>query len=438
MDDSRIRTVFKDKLSYSEYILYDRNSLEQINVLLNLHGLHSVYYRNGVVDSAYSEPNTYLVGNYSVDWAFECYKMKKAILYRRKYVFNSNVSPCLTRQANEVFLLAMINGNQEIVQYFISNRLVNINQSIFGSPKWPSYFILACTCPDQILNIFKSQKIKYNIGWNGLTPHIISAFSNFKLEKTSYMDFIPYRQYSLLHKYRNIHLADSFEPVPVFVLDFACMNKKRNQIKDVLEMIPEAGVLSRLSFIVQSEENLFLILSRFDFRDDQNFNGNTPLHYSCYNGDLCAISLLLFLGFPIVQNGENKFPNEIGSQKIKEKASVFFNLCTTEITNNSKQAKRVFLHSTFQDKMEQMMEILKFNPKDYDKYVGIFRYLKFNRNNKIITNSRFNIINLLTMSKTPVSVEQSIRKMSQSPFYERVYQLDQALELYYKIFKYNF
>lgn len=438
MSGQKIRTVFQERHLYSDYILYDTHSVDQMSVLLNLNELHYIYYNNGIVDSSYSDPNTYFTTDYNVNWTFECYKMKKAIIYKRNYHFNNSVTPSLTRQANEVFLLAMIYGNHEIVKYFVHNKLININQSIFGSSKWPSYFILACTCTDQILNIFKAQKIKYNIGWNGLTPFIISGFTNIKLEKTSYMDYISYRQFSLLHKYRNVHLAHSIDSLPVFVLDFACMTKNRHLIKEILELIPEAGILSRLSFIVQSEENLFLILSRFDFRNDQNFNGDTPLHFSCYNEDLCAISLLLFLGFPIVQNLGNKFPNEIGSQKIKEKASLFFNLCTTEIASNSKSPKRVFLYSTFQDKMEQMMEILKFNPKDFDKYIGIFRYLKFNRNNKIVTNSRFNIINLLTMSKTPVSVEQSIRKMAQPPFYEKVFSADQVVGLYYRVFKYNY
>lgn len=436
MEKPRLRTLAKKRTEYAEYILNDRNSIEQISILINLHEMHALFYKHGIVDSSYSEPNTFLTTNYMIDWTFECYKMKRAIISKRRHTFGKRLIPTLTKQANQVLLLAMVHGNKEIVEFFLSNRLININQSIFGSPSWPSYFTLACTCSEEILELFKSYKIKYGIGWNGLTPHIISGYKAFVLEKTSHMDFISYQQYALLHKYRGVKLANSFEPLPVFVLDFACMNKDRTQIKDILESIPEAGVLSRLSFIVQSEENLFLILSRFDFRNDQHFNGNTPLHYSCHNGDLCALSLLLYLGFPIIQNYESKFPNEIGSPKIKEKASVFFNLCTTEVSTNTKKPKRVFLHSAFHDRMQQLMEILKFNPKDYDKYVGIFRYLKFNRNNKIVTNSRFSIINLITMSKTPVSVEQAIKKMAQHPFYERVYTEDLAINMYRRIFGY--
>lgn len=435
MEKPRLRTLKKKMMTYPEYISNDKNSIEQISVLINLHEMHASFYKHGIVDSSYSEPNTFLTTHYTIDWAFECFRMKRAILAKRRHTFNRNLVPCLTQQANQVLLLAMVYGSKEIVEFFLTNRLINVNQSIFGPVCWPSYFVLACSCSEEILSLFKSHKVKYNIGWNGLTPNIISGYKAFVLEKTSYMDFISYQQYALLLKYRNIKLANSFEALPLFVLDFACMNKNRNQIKDILEAIPEAGVLSRLSFIVQSEENLFLILSRFDFRNDQHFNGNTPLHYSCHNGDLCALSLLLYLGFPIVQNYEGKFPNEIGSPKTREKTSVFFNLCTTEVSTSSKRPKRVFLHSAFQDRMQQLMEILKFNPKDYDKYVGIFRYLKFNRNNKIVTNSRFNIINLITMSKTPVSVEQSIKRMIQHPFYERVYSDSLAVSMYYRIFR---
>lgn len=437
MKNPKLRTLFKQKLEYPEYIYNDRDAIDKVNVLLNLNELQSVFFRNGVVDSSYSEPNTFLTTKYDMDWAFECYKMKRAILFNRKHIFNNSIYPYLTNQANQVLLLAMVYGNIEIVSYFLTNRLININQSIFGSIKWPSYFILACTCSTEILNIFKNYKIKYYIGWNGLTPHLISAFRDFRCDKTSYLDFIPYKEYKLLLKYRKIHLAESLEPLPIFVLDFACMNKNRNLIKDILEEIPEAGNLSKLSFILQSEENLFLILSRYEFRNNQHFNGNTPLHFCCYTGDLCAISLLMYLGFPILPNFENKFPNELGNLKIREKASLLVDLATTGIDNGT-DTNKVFLYSNFQDKMDEIFAILKLNPKNYDKYVGIFRYLKFNKNNKIISNSRFNIINLLTMSKTPASVEQAVSKMNKIVFYEKDYHMVEAIGLYYKVFKYNY
>ncbi|KAM0681574.1 hypothetical protein GINT2_000087 [Glugoides intestinalis] len=387
------------------------------------------------MDFSYPEQNTQFTSNYSVDWAFEVYKMKKAILKGVKYAINPKVLPILTKQANQAFLLAMVLSRPEIVQYFLQNKLININQSIFKSQYWPSYFLLACTCSDEIFNLFKPYKIKYNIGWNGITPFLISAYKSRSLPKNGYLDFITYKQYEMLQRFRHIQLKDSFDQLPLFPLDFACMNKDRTLIKEILETVPEAGSLSRLSFIVQNEENLFLILSRYDFKEEQAFNGETPLHYSCYSGDMCALSLLLNLGFPILQNYDLKWPHEIASEKTKEKATVFFNLCTVDAPRTTSTIKKVFNKVNFEEKMMQWMEVLKFNPKDYEKYCGIFRYIKFNRNHKILTNSRFNIVNLFTLSKTPVEVEQFIKKLTHYPFYEKIYPREKGKELYENFFK---
>ncbi|ELA42930.1 uncharacterized protein VICG_00245 [Vittaforma corneae ATCC 50505] len=434
VDNFKLETLRKPKTSYSQFILDDINCLEQISILLNLQEMTAFYLKNGIMDSARSEPNTMLSSKYTLDWTFEVYKMKKAIIYKAQYTINPKVRPCLTKQANQVLLLAMIHSRPEIVQYFLQLKLINVNQSIFGSENWPSYFLLACTCSNQILDLFLEHKVRYSIGWNGLTPFLISAYKSRSLPKNSHLDFITYRQYELLQRYRDISLKDSFDQLPLFPLDFACMNKDRGMIKDILEAMPEAGPLSRLSFIVQNEENLFLILSRYDFREMQSFNGETPLHYSCYSGDLCALSLLLNLGFPILQNYEYKWPHEVGSEKTREKSTVFFNLCTSDAPKNSKIVRKLFNQRNFEEKMMQWMEVLRFNPKDYEKYRGIFRYIKFNKSHKILTNSRFNIVNLFTMAKTPVEVEQYIRKMVQYPFYEKTYSDEQALELYSQLY----
>ena len=285
MDNFKINTLRKPPVEYQEFIRNDTNRMEQINILLNLHEMTEFYISNGIMDFVHSEPNTMFSYKYTVDWTFEVYIMKKAILNKNQYKINYKVKPLLTKQANQIFLLAMIYSRYEIVQYFLQSKLININQSIFGSLHWPSYFLLACSCSNDILNLFLGYKIKYNIGWCGLTPFIISAFKSRPLPKSCYLDFITCKQYALLQRFRNINLKDSFEQIPMFPLDFACMNKDRALIKDILETVPEAGALSRLSFIVQNEENLFLILSRYDFRESQAFNGNTPLHFNCYSGD---------------------------------------------------------------------------------------------------------------------------------------------------------
>lgn len=434
MEYFKLKTLRKPKYGYSEFLLYDRNVLEQMNALLNLREMTDFYIKNGILDSINSEPNTSFSEEYSISWSFEVYKIKRAILGGNEYTIDTKIKASLTKQANKIFILAMIYSRPEIVSYFLQNKLININQSIFGSQYWPSYFLLACTCSKDVLKLFFDYKIKYNISWNGLTPFLIAAYKGHSLLKSCYLDFITYKQYRLLQSFRNVVLSDSCEQLPIFALDFACMNKDRHLIREILETVPEAGLLSRLSFIVQNEENLYLILSRYDFREVQGFNGETPLHYSCYSGDLCALSLLLNLGFPILQNYNGKWPHEVGSEKTKGKSAIFFNLCTIDVPNDSKAVRKIFNQRNFEEKMMQWMEVLKFNQKDYEKYRGIFRYIKFNKSHKILTNSRFNIINLFTMGKTPVEVEQFVKKMLQYPFYEKVYTIKRAMELYDKYY----
>lgn len=434
MDDFKITTIRKKAVEYQEFIKNDTNRIEQTSILLNLQEMTEFYIKNGIMDCTYSEQNTMFSYKYTFEWTFEVYIMKKAILNKTQYKINYKVKPSLTRQANQVFLLAMVYSRPEIVKYFMDSKLININQSIFGSIYWPSYFLLACTCSTDILNIFLDYKIKYNIGWCGLTPFIIASYKSRSLPKSCYLDFITYKQYSLIQRFRNIHLKDSFDQIPMFPLDFACMNKDRSLIKEILETVPEAGSLSRLSFILQNQENLFLILSRYSFRETQSFNGETPLHFNCYSGDLCALTLLLNLGFPILQNYELKWPHEVGNEKTREKAAVLFNLCTIDAPNNSKNIKKIFNQKNFDEKMVQWMDVLKFNPKDYEKYCGIFRYIKFNKSHKILTNSRFNIVNLFTMSKTPVEAEKYIKRMLHYHFYERAYSNEKVFEIFNRIF----
>lgn len=430
MDSKQQITFRRKKFTYPEFINQDENSFLQISALLNLHGLSSLYYRNSIIDGSYSERNTNLTDEYSVDWAFDCYKMKKAIIYDYPHTFTVYSQMPLTKQANQVFILAMLYGRVDIVNFYLEKKIINPNQSIFGSPSWPSYFIIACICGDKIINAFKSQKLKYNIGWNGITPAMLFAINDHISDKIPQLDFIGYNQYRLLLNYIGIDLVKTKDSIPIFSIDFACMCRNRNMLKFILETSGELGKLSRLSFVVQSEENMFLILSRYEYRTNQNFLGNTPIHYTCYNSDLPATILLLYLDFPIVKNSKAKLPNEVGSLKAMEKSSILFNLCTTDVLDNEKDPKRVFMYSSFQDKMYELMNILKFNNKDYDKYVGIFRYLKFNKNNKVATSSRFSIFNMLSLSKTSSSVEQSIKKMSQFNFTMIDYNEVAALRLF--------
>lgn len=434
--DAFLKTIRVPPKSYVEFIMGDRGQRHaQTATLLGLLELQKFYVENEISDASFSDPAEFSKKN-SVDWAFELFLMRKAVADGRPHVFNNSVSPVLTRQANQVLLLAMLRGHAQIVSYFLSHRLVDVNQSILGPRYWPSYFLLACTCPGAVYAEFARHWANPGIAWNGLTPSLLSVARRDPIEKLSCMDFVTYPQFALLNRFRGVCLVQADAPLPIFLLDVACMVSDRRTIKHVLDVVPEAGYLSRLSFVVQSEEHLILILSRYGFRTEQQFNGSTPLHYSCYNNDFCILSILLYIDFPIRQDRGGLFPNEVGSHKMREKTSIFFNLCAGIPVRRDPdgQLVRVFSHASFIENMASWMRVLKYNPNEFDKYTGIFRYLDFNKHNKIVRRSRFNIINVFSLAKSPVSVERCVQKALATPHVPRTHGASETLVLYSRYF----
>lgn len=485
---SFLYTLSKPRSSYADFIRNDHDKrLKQVQCLLALRELQAVYLENNVSESAYADWNNFSRRN-GVDWAFELFQMRRAVMAGRQHTFNVSISPSFTRQANDVFLLAMLRGHAQIVSFFLTSKVVHVNQSIFGSKFWPSYYLLACTCGPAVISEFQKCWANQSIAWNGLTASILLGIEGQPLESSTYLDFISYQQFVYLNRYRGVELLteeDSSQPnttqagpaqgsaaarsdtpsaigsatntpaqnntandpatqhkhfnkpnfnLPIFLLDFACMRSDKRFIKEILDCVPEAGALSRLSFIVQSEEHLILILSRYGFRTDQQFNGHTPLHISCYNNDFCTLSILLYLDFPIVRDSLGRFPNEVGSHKMREKSSIFFNLCADIPVSRSGCETRRFSRAAFREHMTTWMKVLKYNSNEFDKYTGIFRYLDFNKYNKILRKSRFNSTNIFSSSRSPVSVELCEQWLAKHSVALKAYGASEALILYSRFY----
>lgn len=440
-----LNTTQKDKQTYASFIARDnRKRLPQILAMLALRDLGESYQSNGVLDSINSEWNNFSKKN-SVDWAFELYMMKRAILSERPHSF-SNTPPYFTRQANDVFLLAMVNGHAQIVSFFLSNKLLHINQSIFGSQYWPSYYLLSCACAPAVSEEFRKFWGNPQIRWNGLSPNILSAMAGNPLIPNFYMDFITYQQYALIQRFLgyDVIMPPKSSTGPglsaedmgktLFLLDLVCMRSDKVLIREILENSPEAGAMSHFSFLLQSREHLILILSRYGFRTDQKFNGHTPLHIACHNSDFCTLSILLYLGFPIVKDHNGKYPNEIGSHKMREMCSIFFNICTTVPAVVGGIEQRKFSKDLFREHMVLWMKLLKYNPNEFDKYRGIFRYLDFNISNQILRRSRFNITGIFSSARSAVSIEQCVRWFMKHPVPLRTRSPSEALIMYSRYF----
>lgn len=424
-----IKTLTFPRITYSEFILSDKNKkINQVTSLINLLHLEKFYLENKIIDVVSSDYNEYSREN-SVNWAFELYMMKRAIFFNKEYDINYNVTPTLTKQANQVFLLAIIKKHVQIISYFLSNRIINANQSIFPPKNWPSYYLLACSISHNVAMLFNSYWVKHNISWNGLTSSILLSLIKSETSKHCYLDFISYKQFYYLNKYRSIELIESTDEFPIFLLDFACMCSDTKLIKTILDSVPEAGNLSRISFIVQNEEHILLILSRYGYRNDQHFNNNTPLHYSCYADDFCTLSILLYLNFPILRDRNGKFPNEVGSYKMREKTSIFLNLCTN-VVKKKNETIRIFSHKLFRENIESWIKVLKYTTKEFDKYMGLFRYLDFNNNNRILKKSRFSIIGVFGFFRSLDFVNKSVQKLIEIKSVVKIYSGSEYLKLY--------
>ena len=398
---------------YVDFILNDENSVEKQKILLQITRLQTIYKANGLKSVIYPNENYKFSEQSSVDWNFEVYLMKKAILQNTTYLVNFKVTPVLTRQANKVLLLAMIKGNVLIVKYFLTNRLFNINDSIFGSKYFPSYFLLACACSNEIYDLFLNEFCNYSISWAGLTPTILCACTNKELDKCNDFDFITYQEYRLLNKFRDVELINAEKNYPLFSIDFLCMNRKTQALRNLLEKVPEIGDLSRLSFIVQNHDHFVLILTRYGFKERQEFNGMTPLHINAINGSFLTMIYLMYTGCLVIENNYNEFPDDVVDESIREQTLRLFEICTKKVYYSNKYHRNVKMiyFSIFSDKHKEFKSLVERSNDKSTNIWSVFKYLKYNNENQIKVSSRFAITSLFSKNKTATQTEQEVVRL---------------------------
>lgn len=410
MNDNFLKTIFYKTCSYTEFVKNYKNFTDQKRILIKLALLSNKY---GNKKKLHSQTNYTIQKHSTIEWEFEIYLMKKAIINNTIYNINFKVTPILTKQANNVFLLAMIYNRVDIVNFFLQNKLININYSIFGSSNYPSYFLLACACSKEVFNCFLNRYISYNISWVGLTPHLLCSMTNKTLPEFFNLDYITYHEYSLLNKFRGVKLKKGLKNYPLFVLDFICMTKRISTLRELLEYIPEAGSLSRLSFIVQNHDHFILIMTKYGFKIDQEFNGLTPLHINAMCNKFFTFIYLLYSGFEVLTNKDNKFPDEVAHPNISSQMKKLNQLCFGEVYydyHSRKRQKNVDLKVFSQYNAEFVKLINSFDHKISNIW-GILKYLKYNNENRIYTKSRFNIISLFSMSQSPRQIEIEVSAM---------------------------
>ncbi len=257
---------FPPTLNFTDYVINELlgRGKYQKKIFLQIEKLQRIYSEKKYKTYHPALPNRSLkeFENWGLGWEVEVVKMRRCILTNQKYEINYKVTPMLTKEANKVLLLAMMYSVPSIVRYFISYRLFDINESIFGPPCFPSYYLFACSCSDEILYEFRNMYVDYFISWGGLTANLVCAFNNHECDGGSDFDYITYQEYSLLNEFRGVKLKKADKNYPITKLDFLCMAGKFERIKKLLNESPEANSQSRLHFLLLQREHLILLFSR--------------------------------------------------------------------------------------------------------------------------------------------------------------------------------
>lgn len=406
--EKHLKTFLFESSTYENFVMTDENEIKQKRILLKLSNLQAFYKNNNLKSGAFANKNYSLTTSSNIDWDFEVYRMKKAILTKSNYEINFKVTPVLTVQANNVLILAMVQGNVQIVKYFLSQRLINVNDSIFGSVSWPSYYILACACDLSIFKCFLKEYVVENSVWAGLTPNLLCAITKKPLRQTNDFDFMTYQEYRLLNAFKGVNIVKANKNYPLFTIDFLCMTKQTQSLRETLERVPEIGMVSYLSFIVQNYDHFILIMTRYGFKTTQEFNGYTPLHIVSKDGAVLTLVYFLYTGFVVTENNENQFPEDVAKEGVEDIITKLFKICTKNVCFDNilkKNIKYIYM-SVFSEKHTEFKKLVE-SIKDKKANVwSVLKYLKYNNENKVLNSSRFAITNLFSKDKTSAQAEQ--------------------------------
>lgn len=413
MHKNNVETHFYQTGDYVDFVLNKEHEIRNKLALVKLNIIDNQFMRYKLKSITHANINYKLTKQSNIDWDFEVYQMQRSLINKTEYKVNFKVSPILTQKANKVLLLAMISGNVEIVKYFMSHRLFNINDSIFGPANCPSYFILACTCSDPVFQCFITEYVTYPISWCSLTPHLLCSMTGKRLPKNADLDFITYQQYKILNEFRGVDLIPANKNYPLFILDFLCMSRNSTLTREVLERIPEAGALSRLSFIVQNLDHFILILTKYGFRPDQEFNGSTSLHLNAFCNRFYTLIFLIYSGLTIQTDDQDKFPGENCDPAISKKVSELFSICAFPPHLDAKTNKRIrgTYIATMSAANEEFLKMINLSSDKRQNIWGVFKYLRYNRENRILNASRFKITSIFSLTKTPQQVEKEVEAL---------------------------
>ncbi|OQS55105.1 hypothetical protein EHP00_304 [Ecytonucleospora hepatopenaei] len=406
------RLVFKGH-EYEEFMYEDVNEIEQKRILLMLAKIQVLYKNNNVKDTVFANRNYKIVENSTVDWDYELFLMKKAILYNSVYSINFNVTPIFNTFANNILLLAMVYEKIDIVRYFLNKRLFNINDSIFGSIYWPSYYMFSCACSSSIHKLFLDEYAINSVFWGGLSPNLLCAMTNKEIIPTNAFDFISYNEYMLINTFRGVEVIKANKNYPLFTIDFVCINKHTQNLRELVEKVPEITSLSYLSFVLQNYDHFILILTRYGFKPYQEFNGITPMHISTKNSSFLAMVYLVYTGFYIMEDSKGNFPEEVASEAIAERVRKFFEICTKKLVYDPSLKKKVKLIwvSTISEKHKEIKQLLEDSNDKKTNVWSVLKYLKYNNENKILSNSRFSITSIFSKTKTHTQIEQDTKRI---------------------------
>ncbi len=131
---------------------------------------------------------------------------------------------------------------------------------------------------------------------------------------------------------------------------------------------------------------------------------------ACSNNDLNELTYLLYAGFPILQDKDGKWPNEVSSDKDTiKKANTLFGLCVGK-EKYDKVHKRIAKTFSRTDFLRNLVNWMNITKGDYE-YCVTFKYLEYNRTHRIWRSSRFSITSMFSNKKSFLTAEREIRML---------------------------
>lgn len=307
---------FNPMLSFPEFIRSDNNFAKQRSNILNLMD-HTEFlqYLNiqqtPVIKVTKHSFYSYLFTQRDEDISYKLEKLRvKLIDLDDDICMNIKRINKRTKESKRLaWIMILALANKRIgrpVVKMLGEKDFDMDQPAFRMRPLPSYaFLYALLCYDIPLKNYSINQI-----WSGYSTGILYRVTQ-KTDLVAVMSTSQYRYISILKSiYRNnMSVADSGflqesapstesgNEKPLFPVDIMIMKRDYAIVTEILRDNTKMVRSSHLCYLLHSDTKFTLELLRYNINVYQNFHGITPLHVAAREGNLELVVIYLELGF---------------------------------------------------------------------------------------------------------------------------------------------